>query len=189
MADTGCCAVAGKFTHARDPQHMNARALPHVLTYCPPQVRGGERGEAGARDQHAVQQQFSTSSSTPTSTFSQHHAAGGLGDNPRHRQRRQQDGQRRQREQPPAELRHATCLLVQPCTGCNRAACVCSTACRRVSGAAQRAAREPYHRQTHATSRLHRARAVHVSLIAVVCVIGCCFCMLVVGGMYALYRS
>ena len=37
---------------------MNARALPHVLTYCPPQVRGGERGEAGARDQRAVQQQF-----------------------------------------------------------------------------------------------------------------------------------
>ena len=58
MANTGRCAVAGKSTHARDPQHMNARALPHVLTYCPPQVRGGERGEAGARDQHAVQQHF-----------------------------------------------------------------------------------------------------------------------------------
>ena len=35
--------------------------------------------------------------------------------------------------------------------------------------------------QTHATSQLHRARAVHVPLIAVVCVMGCCICMLVCG--------
>ena len=58
MADTRRCSVAGKFTHARDPRHANARALSHVLTEYPPQVRGDERGEARARDQHAVQQQF-----------------------------------------------------------------------------------------------------------------------------------
>ena len=58
MADTRRCSVAGKFTHARDPRHTNARALSHMLTKCPPQVRGDERGEARAHDQHAVQQQF-----------------------------------------------------------------------------------------------------------------------------------
>ena len=58
MANTRRSAVAGKFTHARDPQHMNARALPHALTKCPPQVRGDECGEARTHDQHAVQQQF-----------------------------------------------------------------------------------------------------------------------------------
>ena len=79
------------------------------------------------------------------------------------------------------ELRLAAGLPVQLCTGCTRAACVCSTACRRVSGAAQRAAREPYHKQTHATSQLHRARTVHVPLIAVVCVMGFWICMLVCG--------
>ena len=58
MADTRRAAIASQFTHARDPQHTNARALSHMLTEGPPQVRGGERGEAGARDQHAVQQHF-----------------------------------------------------------------------------------------------------------------------------------
>ena len=159
-------------------ERTRASACAHLLPSAGPWRRAWRSGSTRSTCSSTT---FSTSSSTPTSTFSQHHAAGGLGDNPRHRQRRQQDGQRRQREQPPAELRLATCLLVQPCTGCNRAACVCSTACRRVSGAAQRAAREPYHMQTHATSQLHRARAVHVPLIAVVCVMGCCICMLVCG--------
>ena len=58
MADTRRAAIASHFTHARDPQHTNARALSHTLTEGPSQVRGGERGEAGARDQHAVQQHF-----------------------------------------------------------------------------------------------------------------------------------
>ena len=58
MAGTHRSPVASKFTHARDPWHTNARALSHVLTECPPQVRGDERGEARANDQHAVQQQF-----------------------------------------------------------------------------------------------------------------------------------
>ena len=118
---------------------------------------------------------------TSTSTLPQHHATGGLGENLRHQQRRHRDNQQRRRGQPPAELRLAACLPVQLCTGCTRAACVCSTACWRVFGTAQRAAHGPYHRQTHATSQLHRARAIHVPLIAVVCVMGCCICMLVCG--------
>ena len=58
MANTRRSAVAGEFTHARDPQHMNARALPHALTKCPPQVSGDERGEARTHYQHALQQHF-----------------------------------------------------------------------------------------------------------------------------------
>ena len=122
---------------------------------------------------------ISTSSTTPTSTFSQHHAAGGLGDNPRHRQRRQQDGQQRQREQPPAELQLAACLLVQHCTGCARAACFCSTARRRVW--VQHSAQHACQKQLHAFLQLSSlARSPSPIALGRRCMTGYCICMLVI---------
>ena len=122
-----------------------------------------------------------TSSTTSTSTLSQHQAAGGPGENLRRQPQRHTNFRRCQRGQPraapqlTASISHSSHL--SQCTRHSNS--LHSTARQRVLS--QRGPQRAYHRQTHATSQLHRARTAHVSLIAVVCMIGYCICMLVCG--------